>query len=48
MVGSRSEIHAKHDGKPLVLLSSEMLYLKKTPVGWKITRIQWASEPQSK
>jgi mono/diheme cytochrome c family protein len=48
MVGSRSEIHASHDGKPMVLLSSEMLYLKKTPAGWKITRIQWASEPQGK
>lgn len=34
---------ASHDGKPMVLLSNEMLYLKTTSAGWKITRIQWAS-----
>jgi cytochrome c553 len=47
-VGSRSEIHAMHDGKPVALSSTEMLTLKKTPGGWLITRVDWASENLSR
>ncbi len=48
MVGSRSEIRATHDGKPIALLSTEMLTLKQTPAGWLITRVEWASQRLSK
>jgi mono/diheme cytochrome c family protein len=44
MVGSRSEIRATHDGKPIALLSTERLTLKKAPTGWLITKIEWASD----
>jgi hypothetical protein len=48
MVGSRSEIRAVHDGKPIALLSTEMLTLKKASGGWLITQVDWASEKLSK
>ena len=48
MVGSRSEIRADHDGKPVALLSTEMLTLRKAPSGWLITKIEWASDPLAK
>jgi mono/diheme cytochrome c family protein len=48
MVGSRSEIRASHDGKPVALLSTEMLTLRKAPSGWMITKIEWASDPLPK
>ena len=48
MVGSRSEIRASHDGKPVALLSTEMLTLRKAPSGWLITKIEWASDPLPK
>ena len=44
MVGSRSEIRTNTNGKAMAMLSSEMLTMKKTPNGWRITRIEWASE----
>ena len=44
MVGSRSEIRTSRNGKPMAILSNEMLTLKKTPKGWLITRIEWASD----
>jgi ketosteroid isomerase-like protein len=44
MVGSRSEIRTSGNDKSVAMLSSEMLTLKKTPKGWLITRIEWASE----
>jgi ketosteroid isomerase-like protein len=44
MVGSRSEIRATHDGKPVALLSTEMLTLRKESSGWLITKIEWASD----
>jgi mono/diheme cytochrome c family protein len=48
MVGSRSEIRAIHDGKPIAVLSTERLTLKKSPNGWLITRVEWTSEPLGK
>jgi mono/diheme cytochrome c family protein/ketosteroid isomerase-like protein len=44
MVGSRSEIRAMHDGKPVALLSTEMLTLRKAPSGWLITKVEWTSD----
>ena len=44
MVGSRSEIRATHDGKPVALVSTEMLTLRKASSGWLITKIEWASD----
>jgi mono/diheme cytochrome c family protein/ketosteroid isomerase-like protein len=48
MVSSTSVIQATHDGKALSLLSSEMLDLKKTDAGWRITRVEWTSKPQDR
>ena len=45
MVGSRSEIHTAHDGQPIAIASTEILTMKKTPSGWVITQIHWASQP---
>ena len=47
MVASRSEIHTTSKGKPLTLLSTEILTLKSGAQGWRITRVEWSSEPQS-
>ena len=44
MVATRSEIHAAAEGKPLALLSTEILTMKDTAQGWLITRIEWSSE----
>lgn len=45
-VASESEIHARDDGKPLVLLSTETMVLSNTPSGWKIVHIHWSSRPK--
>ena len=45
MVGSRSEIRTTHDGQPVAMASTEVLTMKKTPVGWRITQVQWGSQP---
>ena len=44
MVASRSEIHTTHDGKAVVILSTEILTLKRTPSGLRIAKVEWASE----
>lgn len=46
MVASRSEIHATGKDKPVTLLSTEVLTLKNSPQGWRITRVEWTSERQ--
>jgi hypothetical protein len=48
MVGSRSELRATHDGKPVGVLSTEILTLRKAPSRWLITKIEWASDPLPK
>lgn len=45
-VASESELHAKRDGKPITLLSTETMVLGKTPQGWKIVHIHWSSRPK--
>lgn len=45
-VGSESELHAEKDGKPLTLLSTETMVLKRTGSDWRITHIHWSSRPK--
>ncbi len=45
-VASESELHAKKDGKPMTLLSTETMVLNNTPNGWKIVHIHWSSRPK--
>ena len=45
-VGSESELHASKDGKPLTLLSTETMVLKKTGADWQIVHIHWSSRPK--
>lgn len=44
-VASKSELHARKDGQPLVLLSTETMVLSNTPSGWRIVHIHWSSRP---
>ena len=45
-VGTESELHASKDGKPLTLLSTETMVLKKTDADWRIVHIHWSSRPK--
>ncbi len=45
-VGTESELHASKDGKPMTLLSTETMVLKKTSPGWQIVHIHWSSRPK--
>lgn len=45
-VGTESELHSSQDGKPLTLLSTETMVLKKTDAGWRIVHIHWSSRPK--
>lgn len=45
-VGTESELHATKDGKPLTLLSTETMILRKTGADWRIVHIHWSSRPK--
>lgn len=45
-VGTESELHASKDGKPMVLLSTETMVLKKIGADWRIVHIHWSSRPK--
>lgn len=45
-VGSESELHASKDGKPLTLLSTETMVLKRAGAEWRIVHIHWSSRPK--
>lgn len=45
-VGTESELHASKDGKPLTLLSTETMVLKKAGADWRIVHIHWSSRPK--
>ncbi len=45
-IGSESELHAKKDGKPLTLLSTETMVLQRTGDDWRIVHIHWSSRPK--
>lgn len=42
-VATEGELHASKKGKPLTLLSSETMVLKRTAQGWRIAHIHWSS-----
>ncbi len=42
-VGTESELHATQDGKPVTLVSTETMILKKTGKDWRIVHIHWSS-----
>lgn len=45
-VGTESELHASKDGKPLTLLSTETMILRKVGADWRIVHIHWSSRPK--
>jgi uncharacterized protein (TIGR02246 family) len=45
-VGTLSELHATKDGKPLTLLSTETMVLRRSDNGWRIVHIHWSSRPK--
>ena len=45
-IGSESELHASKDGKPVTLLSTETMVLRKTGADWRIVHIHWSSRPK--
>ncbi len=47
-VGTESILSRLKDGKPIHLLSTETMILRKGPQGWKIVHIHWSSRPQPK
>lgn len=44
-VGTESVLQTVKDNKPVTILSTETMVLKKTPQGWKIVHIHWSSRP---
>lgn len=42
-VGSESELHATKDGKPLTVLNTETMVLKRGDAGWRIVHVHWSS-----
>lgn len=42
-IGSESELHAKKDNKPVTLVSTETLVLRKGEGGWQIVHVHWSS-----
>lgn len=45
-IGTESELHATKDGKPMTLLSTETMVLRKTGNDWRIAHIHWSSRPK--
>jgi ketosteroid isomerase-like protein len=43
VVASESDIHAKRDGKPLAISSTETVVLRRAGDAWKIAHIHWSS-----
>lgn len=44
-VATRSRITGTHQDKPVDVLSTETLVLKRAPGGWRIVHVQWSSRP---
>lgn len=42
-VGSERRLSAAHDGKPVDVVSTETMVLKRAAAGWRITHIHWSS-----
>ena len=47
-VGTEGLLETSEDGKPLLLLSTETMVLKRTEQGWRIVHIHWSSRPAPK
>ncbi len=47
-VGSESTLETKKDDKPVVIMSTETMVLRKGPAGWRIVHIHWSSHPAGK
>lgn len=45
VVNTRSRLAGTRGGKPLELLSTETLVMKRSAQGWRITHIHWSSRP---
>lgn len=45
-VATESELHATKDGKPLTVLSTETMVLRKAGQDWRIVHIHWSSRPK--
>lgn len=45
-VGTESQLHASKDGKPVTLLTTETMILKRTGADWRIVHIHWSSRPK--
>ena len=45
-IGTESEIHTTKDGKPMTLLSTETMVLRRAAGGWQIVHIHWSSRPK--
>ena len=46
-VGTVSELHAQEDGKPITLLSTETMVLRRHDGAWRIVHIHWSSRPST-
>lgn len=46
-VGSESELHAHENGKPITLLSTETMVLRRHDGAWRIVHIHWSSRPST-
>ena len=46
-VGSESELHVTKDGKPVTVLSTETMVLRRVDGAWRIVHIPWSSRPKS-
>jgi ketosteroid isomerase-like protein len=46
-VGSESELHASKGGKPITLLSTETMVLRRVDGAWRIVHIHWSSRPKT-
>lgn len=44
-VGTESELHTSQNGKPVALLSTETMVLRRDADGWRIVHIHWSSQP---
>lgn len=42
-VASESELHIQKDGKPVTVLSTETMVLRRGTSGWRIVHIHWSS-----
>lgn len=45
-VGTLSELHATKDSKPVTLLSTETMVLRRVGNDWRIVHIHWSSRPK--